>query len=346
MGAEKFCLRWNDFETNLSSAFRDLRADNELFDVTLSCGADTLRAHKLVLSACSDLFRAMFRRAQPGSGQGHSILYLRGVHSADMQAVLDFMYHGEVSVAQEELNSFLSVAEDLKVKGLTQKQSDHSPPTKVQDHTERKVTEISNSSSYSNHEQKHSKPDFSSQNPPAPPKRPRPPKPSLPPPPQQEFQEIEEIVPVKTEPVSAPAYQQVATVDHIDTVEENAVDTYDGYAGYEDDGYQYQDHDGGQYTDGQVLDVSRGEDRTALLAYIQKESDSLGKNIYSCTLCGQSNSHRTNVMNHVESSHFPSLQKCDYCEKTFKSKNSKNVHISRNHREIHGHKESNYSNVF
>ena len=34
--------------------------------------------------------------------------------------VLNFMNHGEVNVAQEELNSFLTVTEDLKVKGLTQ----------------------------------------------------------------------------------------------------------------------------------------------------------------------------------------------------------------------------------
>ena len=33
------------------------------------------------------------------------------------------MYHGEVNVAQEELNSFLAVAEELSVKGLTQNQS-------------------------------------------------------------------------------------------------------------------------------------------------------------------------------------------------------------------------------
>ena len=36
------------------------------------------------------------------------------------QAILEFMYNGEVNVAQEDLNSFLAVAEDLKVKGLTQ----------------------------------------------------------------------------------------------------------------------------------------------------------------------------------------------------------------------------------
>ena len=33
------------------------------------------------------------------------------------------MYNGEVNVAQEDLNSFLAVAEDLKVKGLTQNAS-------------------------------------------------------------------------------------------------------------------------------------------------------------------------------------------------------------------------------
>jgi hypothetical protein len=42
---------------------------------------------------------------------------------ADLQAVLNFMYHGEVSVAQDSLNSFLAVAEELHVKGLTQNNS-------------------------------------------------------------------------------------------------------------------------------------------------------------------------------------------------------------------------------
>ena len=65
---------------------------------------------------------------------------------------------------------------------------------------------------------------------------------------------------IKTEPVhQAPVYQQIATMDHIETVQEDqAVEAFDGYAGYEDDGYQYQE-DGGHYTDGQVaLDTSRG----------------------------------------------------------------------------------------
>ena len=119
MGSEKFCLRWNDFESNISSAFRELRDDKDFFDVTLACDDEQIQAHKVILSACSQFFRNILRR----NPHQHPLLYLKGVRFTDMQAVLNFMYHGEVNVAQEELNSFLAVAEELRVKGLTQNQS-------------------------------------------------------------------------------------------------------------------------------------------------------------------------------------------------------------------------------
>ena len=50
---ENFCLRWNDFESNLSSAFRELRDDADFFDVTLATDEDEVKAHRVVLSACS-----------------------------------------------------------------------------------------------------------------------------------------------------------------------------------------------------------------------------------------------------------------------------------------------------
>lgn len=63
MSSEKFCLKWNDFESNISSAFCELRNDAELFDVTLACEDDEqMPAHKLVLSACSTFFRSVLRR--------------------------------------------------------------------------------------------------------------------------------------------------------------------------------------------------------------------------------------------------------------------------------------------
>ena len=120
--SEKFCLRWNDFESNISSAFREIRNERDFFDVTLACDDDqTISAHKVIISACSPLFRSMLKRSK----HEHPLVYMRGVRYSDLISVLDFMYHGEVSVAQEELNSFLSVAEELKVKGLTQKNESH-----------------------------------------------------------------------------------------------------------------------------------------------------------------------------------------------------------------------------
>merc|ERR1712203_784222 len=75
-----------------------------------------MQAHKVILSACSPFFRNILRK----NPHQHPLLYLKGVKYIDLMAVLNFMYHGEVNVAQEDLNSFLAIAEDLKVKGLTQ----------------------------------------------------------------------------------------------------------------------------------------------------------------------------------------------------------------------------------
>jgi hypothetical protein len=56
--SEKFCLRWNDFESNISGAFRELREEKDFFDVTLACDdEDHVDAHRVILSACSPFFR-------------------------------------------------------------------------------------------------------------------------------------------------------------------------------------------------------------------------------------------------------------------------------------------------
>ena len=60
--SEKFCLRWNDFETNISVAFRELREEKDFFDVTLACDDSQIQAHKVILSACSPFFRNVLRR--------------------------------------------------------------------------------------------------------------------------------------------------------------------------------------------------------------------------------------------------------------------------------------------
>jgi len=117
--SDNFCLRWNDFESNISTSFRELREDSEFLDVTLCCdnGVDVVQAHKVILAACSPLFRKILSR-QKSQGQ-NPFLYLKGIRLKELRAVLDFIYHGEVNVAQDSLNNFLAVAEELAIKGLT-----------------------------------------------------------------------------------------------------------------------------------------------------------------------------------------------------------------------------------
>ena len=119
--AEKFCLRWNDFESNVSQSFQDLRLSGDFFDVSLVTDDESsLDAHKVILSACSPFFRKILSRQAKMSKHPHPVIYLRGISIQDLGHVMDFIYHGAVNVAQDSLEDFLKVAEALKIKGLTQ----------------------------------------------------------------------------------------------------------------------------------------------------------------------------------------------------------------------------------
>ena len=127
--SEKFCLRWDTYESNISSSFRELREDSEFFDVTLCCdnGIDIVQAHKVILAACSPFFRDILSHQK---SQQNPLLYLKGICINDLQAVLEFMYHGEVNLAQGSLNNFLEVAEELAIKGLSADTKPMSPTSK------------------------------------------------------------------------------------------------------------------------------------------------------------------------------------------------------------------------
>lgn len=85
-------------------------------DVTLAVEGLYLKAHKMVLSACSPYFQTLF----VNNPDKHPIVFLKDVPYSDMRSLLDFMYKGEVSVDQERLTAFLKVAESLRIKGLTE----------------------------------------------------------------------------------------------------------------------------------------------------------------------------------------------------------------------------------
>ena len=114
---EKLCLKWNEFQENMVVGFSALREAKEFADVTLACedGGQQVTAHKLVLASASPFFMDLLKKIN----QAHSLIYLKGARFADLVAIVDFLYLGEANVLQEDLDTFLSLADDLKLKGLS-----------------------------------------------------------------------------------------------------------------------------------------------------------------------------------------------------------------------------------
>ena len=119
---EKLCLQWNDFKENISSAFGGLRQDKELTDVTLACeDGQQVEAHKVVLAVSSPFFQNILK----GNKHPHPFICMRGVTPENLMAMVDFFYHGEATVYQENLDSFLVLAEEFQLKGLRGNQTEN-----------------------------------------------------------------------------------------------------------------------------------------------------------------------------------------------------------------------------
>ena len=118
---EKFSLKWNDFESNASKSFRNLRKEEHFFDVTLvSDDEQIVSAHKLVLSASSQFFKNLLKK----STHSNPLVYLPGVKSVHLNYIIDYIYDGEVQLYQDNLEDFLDVAQKLKIEGLNEGQTE------------------------------------------------------------------------------------------------------------------------------------------------------------------------------------------------------------------------------
>ena len=112
---EKFCLKWNDFQANVSKSFSSLRKEEDFFDVTLMSDDDkTVSAHKVVLAASSEFFRRILKRAD----HSKPMIYLSGINHAELIHIMEYIYEGELNIYQTELDGFLDVAQKLKIQGL------------------------------------------------------------------------------------------------------------------------------------------------------------------------------------------------------------------------------------
>lgn len=113
--SQQFCLKWNSYQTNLSREFDDLLRNEAFVDVTLACDGHSVKAHKMVLSACSPYFQALFLD-HPCQ---HPIIIMKEVQWPQLKAVVEYMYRGEINVDREQIEPLLRVANMLKIRGLT-----------------------------------------------------------------------------------------------------------------------------------------------------------------------------------------------------------------------------------
>jgi len=275
--------------------------------------------------------------------------------------VLNFMYMGEVNVAQEELNSFLAVAEDLRVKGLTQNNSSSDSKPKSE------PPKISRPPPPREPQERDPLP---------PPKRPRPTPPIVSTPHQQSYQQeddddIQEVVPVKSEPrdpVPMPPTMSTAMAPVADTAshyqpeqvthnpmqqqpQANAVALDDSYA---DESYDYGQY--GEYDDGSGMidpntgmpmqgagaDGNKGNKllndpsiEAEVLKKMLATADEMGLKMWQCLDCDYKVKNSNDLRKHVERKHLMCQVFCDICNKVFNCRYRLQQHNRKFHAEIY-----------
>ncbi|XP_047499210.1 longitudinals lacking protein, isoforms H/M/V-like isoform X23 [Penaeus chinensis] len=122
---ELLSLKWNNHRSTFLHILGVLRDKQSYTDVTLACDGKFYSVHKLVLSTCSDYFCAMFEKTACKS----PVIVLKDIKCEDLEALLDYMYLGEVNVRQSDLASLIKAAENLRIKGLAV--PDDEPSNKV-----------------------------------------------------------------------------------------------------------------------------------------------------------------------------------------------------------------------
>ena len=114
---ENFCLRLNSFDENVKTAWKEMQMEEDFCDMTLACQDKQIKTHKLIISSYSPVLRTILKSTQ----NPHPFIHLRSVEYKNLQNLLTFMYQGHVDVAEEDLPSFLEVAEDLNIRGLSER---------------------------------------------------------------------------------------------------------------------------------------------------------------------------------------------------------------------------------
>ena len=116
MNQEKYNLNWHTYSDHLTDMLHNMRKSENLTYVTLVCDDQKqFKAHKIVLSACSTVFKNIIDILPVNS----SVIHLRGIQHQEMETILEFMYLGVATFYQERMNEFLNVAKMLEIKEIS-----------------------------------------------------------------------------------------------------------------------------------------------------------------------------------------------------------------------------------
>eukprot|EP00092_Neocalanus_flemingeri_P036107 GFUD01039311.1.p1 GENE.GFUD01039311.1~~GFUD01039311.1.p1 ORF type:complete len:469 (+),score=105.62 GFUD01039311.1:88-1494(+) len=346
MSSDQLNLKWKSFENNLSSSLKEFRDSCDFYDVTLACGSDQIQCHKLVLSACSPFFLRLLRR----NPHPHPLLYLTGIAFKHLLSVLDFMYNGQVDVSQEDLLNFMAIAEELKVKGLFQVQpavddakeasspvrKEHSPvhvqrPSKV-----KSVPHFQSSQSFENPQRNLDQEyNFS-------PVKTSTVVHSSPPPPIQSLS-LGTDIPIISDPrtlqpptfflpknpFSVPNLENILSmVKHPFSNQHNFPPSFRYLLGDKENNLTEGNEEGVDPVES--IEKNEFQFREKCKSMIQKRKDGS----YQCLVCKYNNVKKNSVRRHVQS-HVPSVRHaCNFCNRSFKNKNSLSSHRSTKHKVV------------
>ncbi|CAL1279783.1 unnamed protein product [Larinioides sclopetarius] len=114
--AQQFRLKWSNHMNNVLDVVKNLFSTESLVDVTLACDGMSIKAHKVILSACSPFFQALLLE----NPCKHPIIIIPHMKYNDLKPLIDFMYEGEISVTRDQLTTLTKNAQELKIKGLAE----------------------------------------------------------------------------------------------------------------------------------------------------------------------------------------------------------------------------------
>ena len=111
-----YSIEWSTFETHLTNTSKDLLIEDVFTDVTLvSDDMKTVRAHRIILSKASGVFKQLLELSPSQT----PLLFLKGISSANLNSILEFIYSGETKVPADRINEFMKASCGLEISELS-----------------------------------------------------------------------------------------------------------------------------------------------------------------------------------------------------------------------------------